>query len=86
MTVKSTDPGGTGATDSVNYNQFALDLDPQLVITPLPHFGFTAGVTGDIPIAGGHAETHTDGGGSTSASASSSLLFVGVTGGLVGWF
>lgn len=31
---------------------FALDIEPQLVITPAPHFGFTAGLLGDIPLTG----------------------------------
>jgi hypothetical protein len=36
---------------------FALDLEPQLVITPAPHFGFTAGLLGDIPLTGNrHSE------------------------------
>jgi hypothetical protein len=78
--------GNTTTTFSANYDQFALDLDPQLVITPLPHFGFTVGVTGDIPLAGGHSYTANAAGTTSSVSAGSSLLFIGMTGGLVGWF
>jgi hypothetical protein len=73
-------------TTSVNVDQLALDLDPQLVITPIPHFGFTVGLTGDIPLTGGHSLTTRTPTNTTSLSASSSLLFVGMTGGLVGWF
>jgi hypothetical protein len=78
---------GQTTTNSFNFDQLGLDLDPQLVITPIPHFGFTVGVTGDIPLTGGISESTTvSGGGSTSVSSHASLLFVGVTGGLVGWF
>jgi hypothetical protein len=78
--------GNTTTTFSANYNQFALDLDPQLVITPIPHFGFTVGLTGDLPIAGGHSYTRDAGGTTSSVSAGSSLMFLGLTSGLVGWF
>jgi hypothetical protein len=52
-------------TDTTSLNEFAVDLEPQLVITPIPHMGFTAGLLGDIPLAGnGKFET-------TGANASS---------------
>jgi hypothetical protein len=73
-------------TNRVNSDQLALDLDPQLVITPVAHFGFTAGLTADLPLTGGHSLTTNTPTTSNSASASSSLLFVGLTCGLVGWF
>jgi hypothetical protein len=86
-TTKATTTNNNETTNnSFNFNQLALDIDPQLVITPVPHFGFTVGVTGDIPITGGISETQSGQGGSSSVSAHASLLFVGVTGGLVGWF
>ena len=85
--VKQTvDANNNQVTTSVNFNQFALDLDPQLVITPIPHFGFTAGLTADIPIAGGHSVSVDQPNSSTSVSAGSSLMFIGVTGGIIGWF
>jgi hypothetical protein len=76
----------TTTTTSINVDQFALDLDPQLVITPLPHFGFTVGLTGDIPLTGGNSTKVSTNTTSQSASAGSSLLYVGMTGGLLGWF
>jgi hypothetical protein len=77
--------GKTTTTQSVQ--QFAIDLDPQLVITPVNHFGFTVGVTGDIPIGGGHSQDVVlPNGSSTSTSAPSSLAFLGVTAGMVVWF
>ena len=80
----------TQQTTTITTNQFALDLDPQFVITPVPHLGFTAGLTGDIPLAGGHSQdTNTNTNGTTrsqSASAWSSVLFIGVTVGMLGYF
>jgi hypothetical protein len=83
-TTQGTGNGQTTLSNSVN--QFAIDLDPQLVITPVPHFGITAGLTADIPIAGGRSAQLDRNGGSTSASAFSSILYIGVTAGLMGWF
>jgi hypothetical protein len=83
---KSTiDMMGTKQTNS--FQQFAIDLDPQLVITPIRHFGFTVGITGDIPIGGGHSqETVPMNGATTNLSAPSSFAFIGVTAGMLGWF
>jgi len=78
--------GTTTTTYSASYHQPAIDLDPQLVITPLPHFGFTAGLTGDLPFAGGHSYTTNTGGTTSTVSAASSLTFLGVTAGVLGWF
>lgn len=67
-----------------NSNQFALDLEPQLVVTPVPHFGLTASLTGDIPLVGQYSTTPAGGGASTSYS--SSFAFVGITLGMFGYF
>jgi len=77
---------GNTVNNSFNFDQLSLDLDPQLVITPVPHFGFTVGVTGDIPLTGGISETQSGTGGSSSVSSHASLLFIGMTGGVIGWF
>ncbi len=82
-----TDPTGAKTTTTVNVQQFAIDLDPQLVITPIHHFGFTVGLTGDIPIGGGHSqEVVAPNGNSVNQSAPSSLAYIGVTAGMLGWF
>jgi hypothetical protein len=76
---------GTGAnqvTDTGSINQFALDLEPQFVFTPIPHVGFSAGPTMDIPLTGGHSNDHNAGGTSTNTSAWSSVLYFGVTVGM----
>ena len=77
---------GTTISNSVNLHQFALDLDPQLVVTPINHIGFTAGVTGDIPIAGGWSGTTNTNGVSQTSSASASVGYFSINLGLLGWF
>jgi hypothetical protein len=73
-------------TTSNSQNQFALDLDPQFVITPVSHFGITVGLTADIPITGGHGTQVDIPNLSTSASAGASVFFFGATAGLLGYF
>jgi hypothetical protein len=74
----TTTAGGVSTTDSANVDQFALDLEPQIVFTPIPHVGFTGGITADIPIAGGHSINTTTGDESASASAHSSIFYLGI--------
>jgi hypothetical protein len=68
-------------TDSVH--QWSLDLDPQFVITPFPHIGFTAGVTMDIPLGGGHSIENVMGGTTQTFSAGASDFYLGVTLGML---
>jgi hypothetical protein len=82
-----TDPTGAKTTTTNGAQQFAIDLDPQFVITPIHHFGFTVGLTGDIPIGGGHSQEVNHPNGTTdNVSAPSSFAFIGVTAGMLGWF
>lgn len=76
-----------GAFDRTMNDEFALDLDPQVVFTFVPHFGVTAGLTADIPLSGETAATQFNGtGGSLEESEGLSQLFFGVTVGLIGYF
>jgi hypothetical protein len=76
-----------GVTTSISTNQFALDLDPRIVFTPFPHVGFTGGLTFDIPLAGGDSRSTDAGNGTTtSSSGGSSILFFGVTLGMIAYF
>jgi len=77
---------GNGVATSNNTNQFALDLDPQIVLTPLSHIGITAGLTADIPIAGGHSVTTETPNMTNTFSAGSSIFYFGAELGLLGWF
>lgn len=53
-TEKSTGINGQGVTEvtTVSNSYFSIDIDPQFVITPLPHLGVTVGPMINIPIAG----------------------------------
>jgi hypothetical protein len=73
-------------TRTASTNQFAIDLDPQFVITPMQHFGITVGPSVDIPIAGGHSTTTEMPGASSTVSNSSSIFYLGVTAGMLVWF
>jgi hypothetical protein len=87
LSQKQTNNGnGNDITTTNSQHQFSLDLDPQFVFTPIPHVGFTAGLTVDIPFAGGHS-IETDNGGTTNTfSASSSMFYLGVTVGMLAYF
>jgi hypothetical protein len=80
----------TTQTVKTSDHVFSIDLDPQLVLTPLPNFGLTAGVTFDIPLGGGNTnETDsvaTNGGmtitNDNKTSGGASAIYLGVTLGL----
>jgi hypothetical protein len=84
-TVKQTLPNG-GGTSSGSEHQPAIDLDPQIVFTPIPHLGFTAGLTADIPFAGGFSTTNENGGQTVNVSNSASAFYFGLTLGMLGHF
>jgi hypothetical protein len=44
--------GGQTQTDTTSNNGFSLNIEPELVITPVPHFGLTIGAVADIPLSG----------------------------------
>ena len=79
--------------DTTSLNLFGLDIDPQLVISPAPHFSFTAGPAVDIGFAGSASATNPGGAGaggncnsSTTVSGGYSSYNIGLTGALIGWF
>ncbi|HZU85786.1 MAG TPA: hypothetical protein VE987_22830 [Polyangiaceae bacterium] len=84
--IQSSKTTAGGSTTTNTTNQLALDLEPQVVFTPIPHVGFTAGLTGDIPLTGGHSTDVNTNGRDTSQSAWSGILFVGVTLGMLAHF
>jgi hypothetical protein len=85
VSTKSTTTNPDTSTTS-NEHQFAIDLDPQFVFTPIPHLGFTAGLTADIPFGGGVSTDRTQGGTTVSTSNFASVFFLGVTVGMLGYF
>jgi hypothetical protein len=85
-TISQKSDNGNGNTTTQSAHQFSFDLDPQFVITPIPHVGFTAGLTVDIPFAGGHSTEQDNGGTTNTFSASSSVFYLGVTLGMLAYF
>jgi hypothetical protein len=89
-TNTSNTANGVTTSTSLGAQQFAIDLDPQFVFTPMRHVGFTAGLTADIPIGGGHWSNTTISGNNTTITQNSSLpqsiAFFGVTVGTLVWF
>lgn len=73
--------------DSVGEYVFGVDLDPQLVITPINHFSFTVGPAVDLGFAGNRSTTRYTGcNTSTTTSQGYQQYNLGLTGGLLGWF
>ena len=77
--------------DTSHLGLFGLDIDPQLVITPAPHFAFTAGPAIDIGFAGSASATTPGAAGgncntTTTLSGGYSSYNIGLTGALTGWF
>jgi hypothetical protein len=67
-------------------SQFALSLEPLLVIRAAPHFGVQLGPVIDVPLSGNLYEVSSasSAGGPTDIDASE--LHIGITAGLLGWF
>jgi hypothetical protein len=51
-TETKTTVGASSTTSTDTINGFALDLEPELVILPVPHFGLTVGGLADIALSG----------------------------------
>ena len=74
-------------TSSTTFTELSLNLDPQLVVFPISHFGLTAGLALDVPLTGSRKHEATPAGGSpTSSSVDYSAFHFGVTAGLLGYF
>jgi hypothetical protein len=78
--------GGNSQTNTASQSQPAIDLEPQLVFTPVPHLGFTAGLTADIPFAGNWSFSNQNGGQTNSTSNSASVFYLGLVLGMLGHF
>jgi hypothetical protein len=78
--------GNAGTLENDSQYQFAIDLEPQLVYTPIPHVGFTAALNGDFSpsFLGGY--THQEVQINESVSKSSEVVFIGATLGMIAYF
>jgi hypothetical protein len=78
--------GNAATVENDSQYQFAIDLEPQLVYTPIPHIGFTAALNADLSpsFLGGY--THQDVEINQSVSKSSEVVFIGATLGMIAYF
>jgi hypothetical protein len=77
------EPNGMG---SVTLSGFAFSLDPQLVISPIPHFGFTLGLVADIPLSGTTKTETTVLGTKLSVEFPTKITNFGLAAGVLGYF
>jgi hypothetical protein len=76
-----------GSTTKFSADGLAITLDPQLVITPVPHFGITVGPMFDLPIAGSAKNEATNPAGVTTTTESSlKIMNWGISAGILGYF
>jgi hypothetical protein len=75
-------------SNTASANLVGLDIDPQLVISPIPHFAFTAGPAIDFGFAGNLSTSRpgTNCNQTVSTSVGYTAYNFGITGGLLGWF
>jgi hypothetical protein len=77
-------------TRKESFDGLAITLDPQLVITPVPHFGVTVGPMFDLPLAGSSkGETTTTVGPVTMTDLSEAKVKItnwGIAAGILGYF
>ena len=71
---------------SVGDTILSLDVDPQLVITPYPHVFMHIGPILNAPLTGSRSTDTTAGSRTVSVSNDVSLLRVGLSAGIGGWF
>jgi hypothetical protein len=79
----------TDQSDTTGLGVFGLDIDPQLVISPAPHFAFEVGPAVDIGFAGSASVTNVGAGNcntTVTTSGGYSSYNIGLTGGMIGWF
>jgi hypothetical protein len=76
--------GGSSTTHTSTLSGFSLNLEPELVVTPVPHFGLTVGPVADIALSGNDHEEDT-GANSMSNDVSTKISNYGVIFGILGW-
>jgi hypothetical protein len=86
IATDKTPSNNNNTSNSTTINQFGLDLEPQFVLTPFNHVGFTAGLDVDIPLTGGISANDTTNGVSTTVSGHSAIFFLGVEVGMLVYF
>lgn len=75
-----------GTTTTTTDTVLAIDLDPQFVWVPIPHFFIHAGPIMNIPLTGSQSVEVAQGSSSTTAKNDLSVFHFGLSAGLGGWF
>ncbi|WP_394846506.1 hypothetical protein LZC95_03455 [Pendulispora brunnea] len=78
-------PQVNDADFSASIDQFALDLEPMFVLSPVPHFGITVGPNIDIPITG-TSKVDLQRNGKTTLSVDATQFYIGASAGILGYF
>jgi hypothetical protein len=75
--------GATSTTSTGTLSGFSLNIEPELVILPVPHFGFTVGGLADIGLSG---NLHEENSGATALASdhSTKINNFGITFGILG--
>lgn len=77
---------GVTATATETDTLFSLDLDPQLVWTPIPHVLVFAGPRANVPLTGAHETSFAQGAEAKDRSDDLSIFHFGVSAGFGAWF
>lgn len=80
------DNAGATVTTTTTDTVWSIDVDPQLVWTPIPHFFFHAGPVMNIPLTGSNSVETDQGASSNTQSNDLSVFHLGLSAGLGGWF
>jgi hypothetical protein len=78
-------PNANGNKDSNTLSGFGLNLDPQLVISPVEHFAITVGLAVDLPLSGTNKDEAANGATVVSRSYTEHFTNIGLTAGIIGW-
>jgi hypothetical protein len=78
--------GGATATIANRTSGVAFNLEPTLLISPFPHFAFTAGLVADVPLTGTLKTETTIGNTTTTTSTDRTIRNFGAVAGLLGMF
>jgi opacity protein-like surface antigen len=72
----------TVQSSSASKSIWAVDVEPMFVYSPVNHFGFVFGPTVDIPLTGSNSQTSNG----MTVSNNQAYFYLGVQGGLLGYF
>jgi hypothetical protein len=77
---------GTDSRNKFGFTFWFVSLDALFVITPVQHFGFYAGLQGDLTFTGSHTNTRVMGAQVIETSNSTSFRDIGLGVGMLGYF